>query len=192
MTVASRGFYRPNMGRVDPYPLVGGFSNGDRSWAATTNAAATGTQVLRLSYFTAPKSLLAASVRMMSGGTAAGATPTIVRIGIYSEAANGDLTLIGSTPNDTALFAAAATAYTKALSVSTQFIEGSRYATGLLVVTAAAAPSIVGVTFGGFSISGTDAPRLTAHVSGQANLPSSVAVGSLTAGTVFQYCSLLS
>ncbi len=77
--------------------------------------------------------------------TAAGATPTLVRYGLYEANASGDLTLRASTANDTALLAAADTRYFKAFSASWQIKAGRRYAISILVVTAAAAPTLLGL-----------------------------------------------
>ena len=155
---------------------------------AQSAAAATGTnQTLRLTYFTAARSFVSTQVAVYSGGTAAAATPTLVRLGLYSVAANGDLTLVASTANDTALFAAAQTAYTKAWSASVQLVAGQRYARGDLVVTAATAPTYPGLSVHGGSATATAvagaAPRLTGAVTGQADLPASVAAASVAATT---------
>lgn len=146
------------------------------------NALAT-TQVLRLTYFTARKTESISQVKMVTGGTAAGATPSLVRIGIYSVAPNGDLTLIASTPTDTALFAAANTAYTKALSAAFTKVEGQRYAVGLLLNTAAAFPTILGAAQQN-AVLGAVAPILNGSVTAQADLPNSVATASVATSTV--------
>lgn len=141
---------------------------------------------LRLSYFTARRTETVVSARVFSGGTAAGATPTLVRVGIYSVAVNGDLTLIASTPNDTTLLAAQNTAYTKAFSVPWSKVAGTRYALAILVVTGAAAPTTLG-TFAAIATEAGLAPRLAAAVSGQSDLPASIAAGSLANSTNMVY-----
>jgi hypothetical protein len=137
-----------------------------------SNAIAMTSQSLRLSYFTARKSETTTQARVITGSTAAGATPTLCRLGLYSIDANGDGTLVASTPNDTALFAAANTAYTKAWSASYAKVAGQRYALGILVVTAAAVPTLVGVVpqFGS-GIELNVSPRTVAFMAGQADLP---------------------
>lgn len=149
-----------------------------------------GNQLLRLSFFTARETETITSIRVDTTGTAAGATPTLIRFGIYSvDSSSGDITLVASTPNDTTLLAATNTRYTKALSASFNKVAGTRYAVGGLVVTAAAAPTVsmcaVPVPEAG------EAPRVTASVSGQADLPASVAAGSLTNVTNSPYFQLV-
>lgn len=134
-------------------------------------------QVLNLSYFTARKTELIGNVRNLSGATAAGATPTLCRIGIYSVAANGDIALLAAIANDTTLWAATFTPYTRALTAAFQKIAGTRYAWGQLCVTGAAAPTFPGSVNG---LVPNTAPRLSATLAAQADLPASVANASLT------------
>lgn len=130
-------------------------------------------QVLRLTFFTATASETIGSLSVMTGTTAAGATPTLVRMGLYTVADNGDISLAASTANDTALLAAQSTVYTKAVSVNYAVTAGLRYAFGLLVVTAAAAPTVMGKATQNSAMSAL-APRLGSGISGQADLPASV------------------
>ena len=149
-------------------------------YSAVSNTVSTATTNMRLVYFTAQRAVARTNMVIYSGATAAGATPTIVRGGLYSVAANGDLTLIRSTTNDTAVFAATNTAYTKALDSSWTPTVGARYAAAILVVTAATAPTLTGHVVGsGVNAISARAPRLTGVVTGQSNLPSSVSAGSV-------------
>lgn len=143
---------------------------------ATSTAITLSTGVLRLRYFTARKTETITSVSMISG-TAAGATPTLCRIGVYSVASDGALTLVASCANDTALFAGATTEYTRSLSASLSKVAGTRYAIGALVVTGASAPTCYGALVPS-AVSGV-APRISGLVSGQTDLPASVAAGSI-------------
>jgi hypothetical protein len=147
--------------------------------------------VLRLTYFTARKTETITQVRVVSGSTAAGATPTVVRFGLYSVAANGDIALIASTANDTALLATINTAYTKALSASVDLVAGTRYAFGILVVSAATMPTFLclATTIGGSELN--VAPRISALIAGQADLPASVANASLSAAALAFYAVVL-
>src|SRR4051794_12969175 len=106
-------------------------------------------------------------------------------------AANGDLTLVASTANDTTLFAATNTAYTRTLKdptgVTTQAfskVVGNTYAIGVLVVTAATSPTLCGLVlptaFG--SQTWSPAPSMAYSLSGQADLPASVDHTALSAG----------
>lgn len=135
------------------------------------------TQRLLLNYFKAKRTATINNLTLLSGGTAAAATPTLIRMGVYSIAANGDATLVASTPNDTALFAATFTAYTKALSAPWAKQAGVEYALGLLIVTAAAVPTIAGWMPVATGIQGTEntrAPKLVDSKNGQADLPASI------------------
>lgn len=155
---------------------------------ATNVSQATG--ALRLTYFTAKKTETTTSVRLGTGVTAAAATPTLVRVGIYSVAANGDITLVASTPNDTALFAAASTFYTKALSVPLSKVRGQRYAVGVLVVTGTTAPTLQGQN----AITNTEmgqAPRLGGLMSAQADLPASALSAAVSDNSHIAYVALV-
>lgn len=156
-----------------------------RHCAAFTTVA-TGSGNLRLSFFTARTTESITKVRLTSGSTAAGATPTLVRVGVYSVAGNGDITLEAAIANDTTLLAAATTEYERSLTATFNKVAGSRYAVGVLVVTAATAPTLQGTSAGGPSIAAR-APRLTAFVSGQTDLPASVASASLGATSLCPY-----
>ncbi len=162
-----------------------------RSFCLNTAEALAVTQTLRLTYFTCRKTESISQVKMVTGATAAGATPSLIRIGLYTVAANGDLALVASTATDTALFAAANTAYTKALSTAYVKVMGQRYALGLLVNSAAAFPSIAGAPAEG-SILGLVSPLMHASVAAQADLPASVLAASQVASVIGpHYCELL-
>jgi hypothetical protein len=156
------------------------------------NVAGSGaTQSLRLTYFTARKTETITQVRVITGTTAAAATPTLVRFGIYSVAANGDIALIASTPNDTTLLAAVTTAYTKALSVSVGLVAGTRYAFGILVVSAVAMPSYPCLFTNLLNTEFGQAPRVCALVGSQTDLPASVVNASITAAALAIYSVVL-
>lgn len=150
----------------------------------SSNSVATGSGTMRLGYFTARKTETVTQVRIASGTTAAGATPSLARIGVHSVAANGDITLIASTANDTTLFAAASTAYTRALTAPFNKVAGQRYAVGILFVTGATAPTTLGNGVLPATENGT-APRLSAFITGLADLPASaLAAATLDTGLV--------
>lgn len=149
---------------------------------AVSGAQTTLTGNVHLTYFVANKTMTATKVLISSGNPAAAATPTLTRVGIYSVAeATGNLTLIGSTPNDTTLFAATYTTYTKSLSASTTLYAGARYAVGILIVSSFTMPALYGspnVSFFGFN-----SPRLTGTLAGQSDLPSTITAGSVGLNT---------
>lgn len=149
----------------------------------------TTTQVLRLSYFDCRKSESTTGVRIISGGTAAGATPTLVRIGLYLIDSAGNGTLVASTPNDTALFATTATVYPKSWSTPYNKVRGTRLAVGVLVVSSTTTPTLAGK-----GITSTAevslAPRKTGSISGQSDLPSSFTAGSVSSSFSRFYAAL--
>lgn len=158
--------------------LAAGFSTLPR-WLADNSAVAVGTSTCRWSYFTAPYSLLSTTVRSATGTSATG-TPTLVRVGLYLVDALGNLTLVASTANDTALWASANTAYTKSWSNPYQLQSGQRYAvTGIVV---GASPCTLLGRQPGSALAAEFAlpPVLASSLSGQSDLPATVAVGSLT------------
>ncbi|HUQ85068.1 MAG TPA: hypothetical protein VM077_01985 [Candidatus Limnocylindrales bacterium] len=187
----STGAYIP--GGVDPNALTTGEST-IRRRDIDTNGISQGSTTLRVAYFTAGKTETITQVRFISGGTAAGATPTICRIGIWTaDAAGALLSLVASTTNDTTLWAAAATVYTKALTASFTKVVGQRYAVGTLVVSAAATPTTVGTNgVGGLPAAEAGlSPRMSGTVAGQSNLPASVVAGSISDNASAVYVVLL-
>lgn len=175
---------------ADVDALTSGESTMPRGQVSSSGVQVGSSQSLRLSYFMAKKTEVVTQIRLITGGTAAAATPTLCRAGIYSEAANGDLTLVGSFANDTALFAGASTVYTKTLTASFTKTAGVRYAVGILVVTATTLPQFTGQTALN-TTEATSAPRLTAAVSGQSDLPSSVANASLAGSGSRIYAAMI-
>ena len=160
-----------------------GFEAYYRGWMSGAITMSTG--VLRLSYATCSVATPVTTFNAVQGSTAAGATPTLIRFGLWTaDAAGALLALVASTANDTALMVGAAnTLVTKAASATYTPIVGQRYAFGVLVVTAAAAPTLQGGGGGSSSAANALSPRLHGTVSGQTDLPASLAVGSITAAT---------
>lgn len=149
--------------------------------------------ILRIAYFTARKSETVTQVRVGTSATAAGATPTLVRIGLWTADLDGALLAqVGATPNDTTLLAGTFTNYTKALSTSFVKTAGVRYAVGLLVVTAAAAPTVAGTPGIQASVENSIIrPVLSSMKSAQADLPATLAAGALEQLTNRLYVAIL-
>jgi len=146
------------------------------------NTLAAVSQQVRLTHFTARKTESITQIRFATGNTPAGATPTLVRVGVYSVAGTdgmGDLTLVASTPNDTTLLSSANTRYTKALSSSWNKIAGQRYAIGILIVTAAAAPTYVTMQQQAQADLFDQAPRMNSARNTQSDLPGSILATNL-------------
>jgi hypothetical protein len=140
---------------------------------------------LLLSYFTARLTETVTTLTVNTAATAAAATPTLCRMAVFSVAANGDLTQVGITPNDTTLFAAAGTAYPKNLSASFVKIAGQRYALAMLIVTAAASPSFIGMQWNATAGVGAwilAAPTIVGRVTSQTDI-----LSSYTSNQVTQY-----
>ncbi len=136
---------------------------------------------LRLAYFTAPRAEVWTQVGWVGGTVAAAATPSLVRWGLYTVASNGDLTLVASTPNDTALFAVASAVGAKSFSVAYAAVAGQRYAIGVLVVSGVAIPSIQGVSLNQATVQASLSPRITGVIPAQADLPLSALAGTVNA-----------
>jgi hypothetical protein len=160
-----------------PWFLTGGGEMVFPRFANDVNNGSLPTGQMRLGFFTAKRSEAITQVRVYSGGTAA-TSVTLGRVGVFSVAGNGDLTLIHSTTSDTALFTATSTAYTKALNSTFNKVIGTRYAVGVLLVCSGSG-SILG-SAGNASGELAVSPRMNGLVTGQSDLPSSVAAGSIT------------
>ena len=149
---------------------------------ATTSTGMT-SQALRLTYFTARKTETTTQVRVLT-------TPTLCRVGLYSIASNGDGTLVASTANDTTLFAAASTAYTKSWSVAYAKVSGQRYAIGVLVVSSVTVPTIIAALLNTATEPAID-PRLSGSLGAQSDLPSSFTSASVAAASSRPYAAVL-
>jgi len=151
--------------------------------------------VLRLGYFTARRSEVVKALRLWPGSTAAGATPTLLRWGVYEVAANGDLTLVAAIDNNAAGFASVtsgAGTYKKATLADWNKVRGQRYAAAVLCVTTATAPTIMGNPVGASNGVLNDlAPKMAGTVTGQSDLPASLAAASVAAGVVLPMMEML-
>lgn len=174
----------------------------DGNTAATMNrlsvngAVATGTGNLRLTAFTARRSFVSFQVRVVTGSTAAAATPTLCRVGLYSLAANGDGTLIASVANSTAMFSVANSTYVLNWSIPVALVAGDRYAVGIIVVTGAAAPTICGSnqaavgTIDGIGLESRTNPWVAGLLTAQTDLPASFTLAALVNNLNAQFASL--
>lgn len=134
-----------------------------------------------LTYFTAGQDITVGNLNI-ANGTAAAATPTLCRAGIYSiDAATRAGTLIASSANNTALFSVANAFNNVPLTAPVALTRGQRYAVGICVVTAATPPALSGhAMIGGVT---TALPRLSGYLSGQADLAANYADASLSASS---------
>lgn len=170
--------------RTDGHP-----DNGQGTMRRTEATVATltmSTGTLRLGYFVARRTATVTGIRVSSGTTAAGATPTLVRFGLYTVDSSGNLTLLSAITSDTAVFAGVTTSYTRSLAAAQTVQPGQQYAIGVLVVTAAAAPTITGMNMAAGS-EAQQVPALANNLTGQTDLPSSITAGSLSATASVPY-----
>jgi hypothetical protein len=158
-------------------------------WAANT-VATQSTGVMYFSHLTATKTESIGSIRFIGGSTAAAATPTLVRFGLFTVGADAGYTLVASTVNDTALFAVASTSTTKAVSTPYTVTRGIRYAVGCLVVTGAAAPTVQSCALGSTGGAMTS-PTMVTITSGLSDLPATLAVGSVATAATMPYAALI-
>lgn len=158
---------------------------------ATVNTViASGTMCLI--YFTARKTETVGNLVVSTASTAAGATPTVCRMGLYAIAANGDGSLVASTPNDTALFNSAFGRFPKALSAPYAVVAGSRYAVGVLVVTGATMPNFTACgQQNGSSSTLANSPRIAGLKTGLSDLPASFTEAAMSANPYALYAELL-
>lgn len=173
---------------VDPEgnDLAGAVETMSRADFKDTNINAINQRV-HLSFFTAKRTRTISQILMLCGGTASGATPTLQRAGFYVVGPSGDLSLACAIASDPTLFAATFTEYARALSTggglppTFTFTAGQRYAGALLAVSAAAMPGFYGNSSG--TVPWWRAPRITAALDGQADLPAAIAAVSLATST---------
>jgi len=145
-------------------------------------AAADGT--LLLSYGTAKRAdaVLTATIWIATAQVTTPATEN--RVGLYTEASDGALTLVASSASDTTLFDGTG-AVSVAFSASYTLIPGQRYAFGVLA-TGTVGPVLLaaggtGTDNEGLILNAT--PRMAAMFAGQTDLPSTIANASLAAQT---------
>lgn len=176
--------------KSDPNAVDIGESTFSRESLVSTAAAVTQGRIM-FSFFTADKNETISQVRVITQGAAA-ATPTLIRIGIYSvDAATGQLDLVASTPNDVTLLAAADTPYTKALSVPFSKNKGQRYGVGLIVVSAFGSPTLWGKVYPSPASETFVNPKLCAALTGQTDLVTPITDASLSATSINPYFVLL-
>lgn len=167
----------------------------DRTTVATGTAATT--QQLRLGGFTAQATQNISRVRVTTGSTAAGATPTLCQIGVWARDSSNNYNQVALTANDPTLFAGASTTYTPSFASAFLKTAGVDYMVGILIVSAAAFPTFMAPngTVTGSTAYMTDFygafPQLCAVLTGQAAAPATFAAGSLSAGGTYAHALLL-
>lgn len=157
--------------------------------SASVLSGAGATCAIRLTFFTARKSFTSTAVLMFCGSTPAGATPSLVRIGVWSIEGT-TCTLRGSTANDTTLFSVGSATYQRDWQTPFTFEEGRRYVGGACVITAATAPTLGGVATL-YSVAQSADAQVAGILSNQSDLPASFALGDVAAGQQRPYMAVL-
>lgn len=141
-----------------------------------------------LSFFTARENRTITKLRMFNGAFAVGTT--LARMGLYKQASDGDLDILGSTENDTGLFGSLNTIFTKDLTNPVEIIKGDRYALGFVVVSTGTAGSRSGFNFSNTNV-GAFEPRSNAIVPGQSDLLNHIFQSQLNPTTLMHYWEAL-
>lgn len=144
-----------------------------------SGAIALTSQEVRFCAWTPAKTETINNIRGVTSTVAAGSTPSLVRFGIWSIDGTGAGTLAAACATDTTLMAAANTAYTRAAVTPYAKVAGTPLASGYLVVTAAALPTVPGANFNGPGSEGLILPWHSARLASQADLPSTFTYASL-------------
>ncbi len=145
-----------------------------------------GSGLFRIGLFTARKSETIRRVTVFSGDTAAAATPTLCRVGIYRLENDGSATLIASIANDTTLFATNQTSYTRALLNSFEKVKNVRYGIGTIVVSGFATPTLVGLAtrlVGNNDAHMVNSPPISTAISALTDLPATITAAQLSVGS---------
>lgn len=139
-----------------------------------------------LVFFTPLVTRTITQVTVGSGNTAASGL-TLARLGLYTFD-ESNASLVASVPNDTTLFAAANTAYTRSLASSYTLTAGSRYGLAVLAI-GTTMPNIIGLSSSGFNLA-TLPPRTNGQIPSQTNLPATFVSGNLSVTTILPYARL--
>jgi len=127
-------------------------------------------------YFTPASSFTASQISITNIVQAY--SPTLIRLGLYTADSAGGVTLVARTANDTTVFSTTSTYWTRSFATAGGYpatyavTAGSRYALAFCI-TASSMPTIP--AFSGHSLYLWQTPRITAYITGQSDLPSSVA-----------------
>ena len=162
--------------------------------APAANGAAATTQSLRLVGMLCKRTEPISNIAFSTGTTAAGATPTLVRYGLWERSPlRESYSLVASTVSDLTLLVAANTRYPKATSAPYTKQQGQEYLVGCLVVSAAAMPTFQQYStaiYTGFAAQLLLPPVRTAQLAAQADLPAIITVSALTISNNSYICDL--
>ena len=154
-----------------------------------SNSVTIANQTARFAFWRAQRSGWVGSIKMFTAGTAA-ATVTTIKFGLYeADDAESTFTLKAVTANDTALFAATNTVYSKAVTTGYKRTRGKLYAAGALFVgttapVVVAAPVLLGPV-DSTSLAYNPSP-ISGVLSSITDLPTSFTLSTLTGGSANQ------
>jgi hypothetical protein len=140
---------------------------------------------VKFRFFTAIRSETITRIRTIAGGTAAAATPTLCKVGVYEvDPQTDNLSNLVASANTTSLWSVVNGANTTTLAANFNKRAGQRYAAAALCITAGATPVLQGgPPLGLFNGSeGLQHPVVNAVLAAQADLPATVAYASLGQG----------
>jgi hypothetical protein len=168
---------------VDPDALAVGTSSISRRVYMVTATGASGR--LELAYFTPVRSFTAGRLGGVPGSTVNAAGATLNRLGLYLvDPVTEDLTLVGSTPHDAAMWTVPSTHFYRTMFATVNVVAGTRYAFARLIVSAGtvsnfyAASTLMGTVPGQASAR----PRISGQLTAQTDLPPSIPGTSITIG----------
>jgi hypothetical protein len=175
-------------GSLNQYLLATGEETMSRMLAQSVviaNIGASGDVVL--TYFYGRKTEQVTQIAIPTGNQAAGATPTLCKMGLYTVDASGNLTLVGATANDTSLWSVTFAGNVRTMLAPVNKVQGQRYAMAAIVVSGAALPRFAGAD----TPSATRLPIYAAKFSGQSDLPSNITNAQAIANSRTFYGELL-
>lgn len=154
-----------------------------RTSVFSTSAVSLPTGTMRLAYFTPPQTITVSTAITNTTTQAAGATPTLSKMALFSVASDGALTRVAVTANDTAIWTPGTnTECAKAFTGSVTLTRGQRYAFAALCVTGAAAPNLAGVTLPSSAV-GSRAPRISGFIGSQTDIAASYTSGDVASSS---------
>jgi hypothetical protein len=172
--------YLPYGNPYSPEPLDSGEALMLRLLANSVQALNTGN--VQFSYWTACKTETCTFVTTSTGDRAS-ASPSYSAVGIYSVAANGNLTRVASTGDlHASMWTSTYTDYKASLGAGFSKQAGKRYALAALTVDATPA-KLLCANPSGLYYSRT--PIMMSVLTGQTTLPASVTSGSMTSGPTY-------
>jgi hypothetical protein len=156
------------------YGHAGGAFIETRSRYGALNATNSTSGRVFLSYVTPPITLTVSNIVLLTSSGGSGLT--LSRVGIYTVDGSGNLTLaVSSADVHASAFGSGGTAYTVALASSYQMVRGTRYALAVINVGTTPPTFFCENSAVIYSLS----PRMSGAVSGQTDLPASIAVASI-------------